>query len=63
MSLQNLADQELISLYLSGNEGAFAQLLKRHKDRLFRYINSKVRDADLANDIFQDAFMKVIMTM
>jgi RNA polymerase sigma-70 factor (ECF subfamily) len=63
MSLQILADQELISLYLSGNEGAFAQLLKRHKDRLFRYINSKVRDADLANDIFQDAFMKVIMTM
>jgi RNA polymerase sigma-70 factor (ECF subfamily) len=63
MSLQNLADQELISLYLSGNEGAFAHLLKRHKDRLFRYINSKVRDADLANDIFQDAFMKVIMTM
>ena len=63
MSLQNLADQELISLYLSGNEVAFAQLLKRHKDRLFRYINSKVRDADLANDIFQDAFMKVIMTM
>ena len=63
MSLQNLADQELISLYLSGNEGAFTQLLKRHKDRLFRYINSKVRDADLANDIFQDAFMKVIMTM
>ncbi len=63
MSLQNLADQELISLYLSGNEGAFAQLLNRHKDRLFRYINSKVRDADLANDIFQDAFMKVIMTM
>ena len=63
MSLKNLADQELISLYLSGNEGAFAQLLKRHKDRLFRYINSKVRDADLANDIFQDAFMKVIMTM
>ena len=63
MSLQNLADQELISLYLSGNEGAFAQLLNRHKDRLFRYIYSKVRDADLANDIFQDAFMKVIMTM
>ena len=63
MSLQNLADQELISLYLSGNEGAFAHLLKRHQDRLFRYINSKVRDADLANDIFQDAFMKVIMTM
>jgi RNA polymerase sigma-70 factor (ECF subfamily) len=63
MSLQPLADQELINLYLSGNEFAFAELLKRHKDRVFRYINSKVRDSDLANDLFQDAFMKVITTM
>ena len=63
MSLQPLADQELINLYLSGNELAFAELLKRHKDRVFRYINSKVRDSDLANDLFQDAFMKVITTM
>ena len=63
MSLQTLADQELINLYLSGNELAFAELLKRHKDRVFRYINSKVRDSDLANDLFQDAFMKVITTM
>ena len=63
MSLQPLADQELINLYLSGNELAFAELLKRHKDRVFRYINSKVRDSDLANDLFQDAFIKVITTM
>lgn len=63
MSLHLLADQELINLYLSGNENAFAQLLKRHKDRVYRYINSKVRDTDLANDIFQDAFIKVITTM
>jgi RNA polymerase sigma-70 factor (ECF subfamily) len=63
MSFQNVADQELIKLYLSGKENAFAELLYRHKDRIFRYINSKVRDSDLANDIFQDAFMKVITTM
>ncbi len=63
MSFQTVADQELIKLYLSGKENAFAELLNRHKDRLFRYINSKVRDSDLANDIFQDAFMKVITTM
>ena len=50
-------------MYLSGNELAFAELLKRHKDRVFRYINSKVRDSDLANDLFQDAFIKVITTM
>ena len=63
MSFQTVADQELIKLYLSGKENAFAELLNRHKDRLFRYINSKVRDSDLANDLFQDAFMKVITTM
>lgn len=63
MSFQTVADQELIKLYLSGKENAFAELLNRHKDRIFRYINSKVRDSDLANDIFQDVFMKVITTM
>ena len=63
MSLHLLADHELISLYLSGKESAFETLLNRHKDRVYRYIVSKVRDSDLANDIFQDAFMKVVFTL
>ena len=63
MSLHLLADHELITLYLSGKELAFETLLNRHKDRVYRYIVSKVRDSDLANDIFQDAFMKVVFTL
>jgi RNA polymerase sigma-70 factor (ECF subfamily) len=50
-------------LYLSGNEKPFEVLLLRHKDRLFRFINSKVKDAALANDLFQDTFVKIINTM
>lgn len=63
MSLITSGDQELIRFYLSGNERAFEVLLLRHKDRLYRFIYSKVRDAEMANDLFQDTFMKVIYTL
>ncbi len=56
-------DQELIRKYLSGDEKSFEILLLRNKDRVFGYIISKVRDADLANDIFQEVFIKVIRTI
>lgn len=56
-------DQELIKSYLSGSEKAFEILLKRNKDRVFGYIMSKVKDTALANDIFQDVFIKVIRTL
>lgn len=58
-----MSDCDLIQLYLSGNEKPFEVLLLRHKDRLFRFINSKVKDAALANDLFQDTFVKIINTM
>jgi RNA polymerase sigma-70 factor (ECF subfamily) len=48
---------------MEGNESAFQTLLFRYKDRIFRSIKSKVRDHDLANDIFQDVFIKVINTI
>lgn len=57
-----LSDQELIKNYLSGDEKSFEALLIRNKDRVFGYIISKVRDEDLANDIFQEVFIKVIRT-
>lgn len=63
MSLITSGDQELIRFYLSGNERAFEVLLLRHKDRIYRFIYSKVRDAEMANDLFQDTFMKVIYTL
>lgn len=57
-----LSDQELIKNYLAGDEKSFEALLIRNKDRVFGYIISKVRDEDLANDIFQEVFIKVIRT-
>jgi len=53
----------LIQLYKNGDEDAFKQLLFRHKDKVFRFIKLKVKDVDLANDIFQDVFIKVINTI
>jgi RNA polymerase sigma-70 factor (ECF subfamily) len=57
------SDQALIKSYLQGSETAFEILLTRNKDRVFGYIMSKVKDYDLANDIFQDVFIKVIRTL
>ncbi|MDG1915313.1 MAG: sigma-70 family RNA polymerase sigma factor [Crocinitomix sp.] len=58
-----LSDKDLIRSYLEGNEKAFEKLLLRNKDRIFGYIISKVRNQNLANDIFQDVFIKVIKTL
>lgn len=63
MVYSQMSDCDLIQLYLSGNEKPFEVLLMRHKNRLFRFINSKVKDAALANDLFQDTFVKIINTM
>lgn len=56
-------DRTLITKYISGDEKAFEVLLLRHKDRIFRAIMMKVRDEALANDIFQDAFIKIVKTL
>lgn len=63
MSLKKIDDQALISLYVSeNNEKAFEVLLMRHKSAIFRFILLKVKNEDTANDIFQDAFIKIINT-
>ncbi len=62
-AIKSLEDSQLISMYKKGNEDAFATLLYRYKDRIFRFILSKVRNKDLAEDIFQEAFIKVIKTI
>lgn len=63
MNMNNVDDRVLISTYLSGDEKAFEVLLTRHKDRVFRSIYMKVRDKALANDLFQDTFIKVVNTL
>lgn len=57
------SDEQLISLYVDGKNEAFDALLERHKDRIFMYINHSVRNEELADDIFQDTFVKAIMTI
>ena len=62
MSIQFQDDHQLVKQYIDGDEQAFEILLLRHKDRIFRSIYNKVRDYDLAEDIFQEAFIKIIQT-
>lgn len=63
MAMNKFEDRELISAYLDGNEKAFETLLLRHKDKVYRFIYMKVRDGALAEDIFQDTFIKVVRTL
>lgn len=56
-------DSQLILQYQAGNEVALASLICRHKDELFSFILKKVRDEELANDLFQDTFVKIIITL
>lgn len=59
----NQTDEQLIRGYLNGNDNCFEQLLKRHKIKIFTYIVLTVKQRDVAEDIFQDVFLKVINTM
>lgn len=56
-------DRELITSYIDGNEKAFEVLLLRHKDKIYRFVYLKLRDADLAQDVFQETFVKIINTL
>ena len=63
MVLSKIEDSVLIKMYVEGNELAFKTLLFRHKDKIFRYIQQKIKDSALSNDIFQDTFVKIINTL
>lgn len=56
-------DKELVALYQQGNEEAFRILLLRHKDKIFKTIFLKVKDRELADDLFQEVFIKIIRTL
>ena len=63
MAIPTIDDASLVNSYISGNEAALETLIKRHQSRIFGFIYSKVGDRDLAEDIFQDTFIKVIRTL
>lgn len=56
-------DSQLVDSYMGGNESALAELIDRHKSKVYGFIYSKVFDRDVAEDIFQDTFVKVILTL
>ncbi|MCG9791015.1 RNA polymerase sigma factor [Flavobacterium algicola] len=56
-------DALLVKDYVTGNEKALEILIKRHQSRIYGFIYSKIADADISNDIFQDTFIKVIKTL
>lgn len=62
-NLNLLTDDELVKLYETGNNNAFEILLQRYKSKAYTYIYLIVRNRDLAEDIFQDTFIKAISTI
>ncbi len=63
MQVNLLSDQDLINQYLNGNERAFEVLLTRHKTKIYTSIFLFTRDSEMAEDIFQEVFIKIIDTL
>lgn len=63
MKLEQRTDQELIRLYVRGDEAGLEVLIDRYKSKLYTSIYLLVKDESLAEDIFQDTFIKVINTL
>ncbi len=62
-TLESMTDEELALSYINGNNRAFDELLSRSQDKIFNYIMYVVKDEDLANDLFQETFLKAITKM
>lgn len=63
MRLSDISDNQLIVSFISGDEGALEILVRRHQRRVFTSILILVRDKELAEDLFQETFIKVIKTL
>jgi len=60
MDLKKFSDQELINAFISGKSACINEIITRHESRVLGYIIVSVKDRDIANDIFQDTFIKVV---
>ncbi|MDT0677224.1 RNA polymerase sigma factor [Autumnicola musiva] len=63
MANQQITDAYLVKEYIRGNEHALSRLINRHQQRIYSFIFSKVFDRDVAEDVFQETFIKVINTL
>lgn len=57
------SDYELLTKFMKGEQSCFEKLIQRHKNKVFAYISLYIRDQALAEDIFQDTFLKVIQSV
>lgn len=62
-TMTTFTDDQLVAMYAEGNNEAFDTLLNRHQQRVYSYILHIVKDEELADDIFQETFVKAIMTI
>ena len=62
-TLKSMSDEQLALAYINGNNRAFDELLSRSQDKIFGYILYVVKDEELANDLFQETFLKIITKM
>ena len=60
MNVQVVSDQKLLNCYLSGDRNAISKLIERHSRRVRDYIQMMVKDGDVADDIFQETFIKAV---
>ena len=63
MNLHNLDDYVLVEQYIAGDQACIEELIRRHKNRVYTYILLIVRNQHLAEDLFQDTFIKVIKSL
>ncbi|MCD6332083.1 MAG: sigma-70 family RNA polymerase sigma factor [Bacteroidales bacterium] len=63
MNVHNQEDYVLVKDFITGNEACIEELIRRHKDRVYTYILLIVKNSQLAEDIFQDTFIKVIKSL
>ena len=62
-NLNDMTDEQLALSYIDGNNRAFDLLLSRNQSKLYSYILFVVHDRDVADDVFQETFMKVIVRL
>ena len=62
-TLRALNDKELVELYTKGNNSAFDILLKRYEDKVFSYLLYSFKNQELAEDLFQDIFVKIVVRL
>lgn len=63
MNTQTRSDQELLVSFVAGNETAITDLIERHRKKIYNYILMMVKNGQVADDIFQEAFIKIINSL